>query len=125
MVVEVEPVAALDAEELAVNSGMVAVVAADDFAVANAERGLAAVGAMRADGANVLHLPRARLIAISAGGQRADRTNVDASAALVALQVVTVRRSDLRNHAAVDYPQRPDAQPLIAHPHAAVAKDAA
>src|ERR1039457_3677245 len=56
---EIEGVAALDAEELAVAAGAVAVVAADDFVVANAERRLTAVRAVRADGPNVLHLPGA------------------------------------------------------------------
>ena len=54
MVREIESVAALDAEKLAVDAGVVAIVAANDLVVAHAQRGLAAVRAVRADGADVL-----------------------------------------------------------------------
>ena len=89
---EVEGVASLDAQEVAVDAALVAIVAAHNLhagiGAAHAQRGLAAVAAMRADGADVLHLPRPRLVAISAGGERADRADVDAHAALFALQMV-------------------------------------
>src|SRR6478609_10398927 len=82
----IERVAALDAQKIAVDSALVAVIAANNVHAcirpADAERGLAAIAAMRADGAKVLHLPRARLVAVSAGGERANRADVDAHAAL-------------------------------------------
>ena len=92
---EIERVAALDAQELAVDARAVAIVAADDHVVAHAERRLAAVRAVRADGADVVHLPGPRLVAIDAAGQRAHRADIDARAALVAFEVVAVRRRDL------------------------------
>src|SRR5258708_25285597 len=65
-VCEVECVTALDAEEIAVDSTLVAVVAADDLhaalRAANAESCLAAVTTMSADRAHMVHLPRTRLI---------------------------------------------------------------
>ena len=97
---EVEGVAALVAEEVAVDAGLVAVVAADDLAAvgggAHAEGGLAAVAAVRADGGDVVHLPRARLVAIGAGGQRADGAGVDAHAALLAVDMREVVGRDAR-----------------------------
>ena len=125
VVVEIEGVAALDAEELAVDAGVVAVVAADDLVVARAESRLAAIAAVRADGADVGHLPGPRLVAVDAAGQRADRTDVDAGAALVALQVVALVGSDFGDHAAVDHAERADAQAFVADAHAAEAEDAA
>ncbi len=93
--------------------------------VARAERGLAAVGAVRADGADVRHLPGPRLVAINAAGERADRADVDAGAALVALQVIAVIGRDFRNRAALDHAERVDAHAFVADAHAAVAQDAA
>ncbi len=88
---EVEGVTALVAEEVAVDAGLVAVVAADDLAAvggaANAEGGLAAVAAVRADGGDVVHLPGAGLVAVGAGGERAHGAGVDAHAALLAVDV--------------------------------------
>src|SRR5690242_20256814 len=54
MIGEIETVAALHAEKLAVNAGAVAVIAADNLVIADAQRSLASVRAMRADRANVL-----------------------------------------------------------------------
>ena len=125
MVVEIESVAALDAQELAIDAGVVAIISANNFVVAHAERGLASVRAMRADGADMLHLPRPRLVAIRAAGQRADRADVDAHAALVAFEMIVMVRRDLVPDAAVDDPQRADSHALVADPHAAEAQDAA
>ena len=41
-----------------------------------------------------VHLPRPRLIAVDAAGERADGADVDAGAALVAFQVVALVRRD-------------------------------
>src|SRR5271166_2432366 len=57
---EVKAEAPLHAEEVPVDAGKIAIVGAKDFMIAHAQRGLAAVGAMRANGGNVLHLPRPR-----------------------------------------------------------------
>ena len=95
MLGEIERVAALHAEELAVDAAAVAIVAANDLVVANAQRGPAAIGAMRADGADVLHFPGPGLIAIRAAGERAHRADVDAGAAFVAFQMIVMVRNDL------------------------------
>ena len=92
MLGEVEGVASLDAQEIAVDAALVAIVAAHNlhagFGAAYAQRRLAAVAAMRADGADVIHLPGTRLVTIGADGERADRAYVDAHAALFALQMI-------------------------------------
>ena len=92
---------------------------------AHAQSGLASIAAMRADGAHVLHLPRPRLVAIRARGERADRADVDAHAALFALQMIFFIRSNDRTHAAVLHAERPHVHALAAYAHAAIAKNAA
>ena len=93
---EVEGVTALVAEEVAVDAGLVAVVAAEDFGAvgdgADAEGGLAAVAAVGADGGDVVHLPRAGLVAVGAGGEGADGADIDAHAALLAVDVREIVR---------------------------------
>ena len=101
---EIETVAALDAQELAVDAAAVAIVAADDLVVADAQRGAAAIGAMRADGADVVHFPGPRLIAVHAAGERAHGADIDARAALVALQMIVMIGNDLGDHAAIATP---------------------
>src|SRR5579859_6528953 len=83
---EIKSKAAFGAEKFAVESGMVAIVGAQDFIVADAERGLAAVGAMGARGAVVSHFPGSRLIAVGAAGERAYGADIDAHAAFFASQ---------------------------------------
>ncbi len=122
---EIRRVPAFDAQKLAVDARLVAIVAADDFVVANAQRGLAAIGAMRADGADVLHLPGARLIPIRAAGERAHRANVDAHAAFVAFQMIEMVGLDHRHRAAIAHAQRLHAHALVADAHAAITQDAA
>src|SRR6266550_867681 len=78
---EIETETALDAQE-------VAVVGTDNFVIANAERGLAAVRTVRANSGHVFHFPGPRFVAIGAASQRADRANVDAHAALFAFEVI-------------------------------------
>src|SRR5579871_250846 len=125
MVVEIERVSSLDAQELAVDPGVIAIIAADDAIVARTESGLAAVATMSADGADVRHLPGPRLVAIDPAGQRAHRADVDAGAALIALQVVSLIRSDLRKHATIDDAERAHPQALVADANAAETQDAA
>src|SRR5262245_39072349 len=103
---EVEPVAALDAQELTIDAAAVAIIAAHDLVVANAQGRLAAIRAMRANRANVVHFPRPRLVAIDTAGQRAYRADVDTSAALVAFQVIVLVGNDLGDHATVTDAQR-------------------
>lgn len=134
---EVEGVAALVAEEVAVHAGLVAVVAANDLGAvgdgAHAEGGLAAVAAVRADGGDVVHLPGAGLVAIGAAGERAHRAGIDAHAALLAVEVGQVFRrklsgdvrSDDRRAAAVLDAESEDVHAFAAHADAAVAEDAA
>src|SRR5579875_3150056 len=123
---KVEGVAALDAEEVAVDAALVAVIAANDFhariVAAQAQRGLAAVAAVGADGGDVVHLPWPRLVPIGTGGERADRADVDAHAALFALEVVRLVGRDHRTRAAILNAQRPYVHAFAAHPHAAVAE---
>src|SRR6185436_3349944 len=96
MVRKIERVTAFDAQEFTVDTGLVAVIGANNLVVADAESGLAAIRAVRADGADMLHFPGACLITVRSAGQRADRADVDAHAALVAFQMVFVIGRDLR-----------------------------
>src|SRR5271166_3571636 len=125
MIVKVETVAAFDAQELAVDAGGIAIISANNFVIAHAERGLAPVRAVRANRPDVLHLPRTRLIAIRAAGQRADRANIDAHTALVAIEMVESIGLDLAGHATVVDAERAHAHALITNAHAAITKDAA
>ena len=86
MIREIESEAPLAAEKFAVDPGLIAIVGAQNFVVAHAQRGLAAIRAVRARIADVGHLPRTRLIAIRAAGQRADGTDIDARATFFAIQ---------------------------------------
>ena len=94
------------------------------WSVADAKRGLAAVRAVRTNRADVLHFPRASFIAIRFAGQRADRADVDTSAALIALEVIALIGSDLTHDAAIHDAERVDAHAFIADTNAAVAKNA-
>src|SRR5215831_7565191 len=59
---EIEAEAALYAQKFLVNAREVAIVGAQDFVVAHAQRGLAAVRTMGANRRDVLHLPRPRFV---------------------------------------------------------------
>ena len=126
---EVEAEAALGAEEVAVDAALVAIVGANDLRavvrLAHAESDLAAVGAMRADGGNVVHLPGPRLVAVAAAGERAHRANVDAHAALLAVELVAVVGDNDGVDAAIVDAERPDIHAFAAHADAAIAEDAA
>src|ERR1700692_2535475 len=124
MMIEIECVAAFDAQEFAVDTRMIPVVPANNLVVAHAQRGLTPVRTVSADGADVVHFPRPRLISISAAGERAHRADVDAHAALIALEMIFVIRRNLGIHAAVHATQRADSHALIANSHAAEAENA-
>ena len=94
MLGEIETEAAFDAEKIFVDAGEVAVVRAHNFVVANTESSFAAVRAVGANGGDVLHFPRARLVAIGAAGKRADRANVDAHAAFFAFEMIAAVGDD-------------------------------
>src|SRR5579862_2582891 len=129
MVREIECIAALNAEEVSVGAALVPVITPDDLhscvGAADAESRLAAVATVRADGAYVVHLPWAGLVAIGSGGERADRADIDAHAALFALQVIFFIGSDQRADAAVLHAESPDVHTLAADAHAAITKNAA
>ena len=67
---KIEGVASLDAQEVAIDAALVAVVAAQDLRAvinaAHAQGGLASVSAVGADGGDVIHLPGAGLVTIGA-----------------------------------------------------------
>src|SRR5947209_18026249 len=124
MIGKIKSVTSLDAQKIAIDAALVAIVAAHDFHASvgptNTQRGLAAIRAMRAGGADVLHFPRACLVAIRAGGQSAYRTNINAHAALFAIEVVLPVRHDSRTGAAVLNSERPNIHPLAADANAAI-----
>src|SRR6516225_1182345 len=96
---EVESVTSLDAEEVAVDAALVAIVTAHDvhagIGTPYAQRRLAAVTAVRADCSDVLHLPRTGLVPVSTRGKCADGADVDAHAAFFALKMIFfIRRND-------------------------------
>ena len=134
---EVEGVATLIAEEVAVDAGLVAVVATDNFRAfgdrADAEGGLASIAAMGADGGYVVHLPGPRFIAVGAGGEGADGAGVDAHATLLAIEIGEVFRRKLRRNvwgddgraATVLNAEGEDVHAFAAHADATIAEDAA
>ena len=73
----------------------------------------------------MLHLPRARLIAIGSRGQRADRADVDARPAFIAFQVIAAIRNNFGRDAAISHAQRADAEAFTANSHAAITENAA
>ena len=125
MLREIKAEAPLHAQEILVDAGKVAIIGAQDFVIAHAQRGFAAIRAMRADRGNILHFPRPRLVTIRAAGQRAHRANINAHAALFAFQVVFAIRNDDRVGAAHADAERLHVHAFIANAHAAIAKDAA
>src|SRR5580704_2483471 len=72
----------------------------------------------------MLHLPGAGLVAVAAAGERADRADVDAHAALFAVEVVAAVGCDDRAHSAVLNAEGPDVHAFAAHADTAVAEDA-
>src|SRR5262249_46459479 len=101
MLNEIESVTSFDAQELAVNPAVVAIISSDDLPVANTQSGSAAVSAVRANRADVLHFPGPRLITINSTRKSAHRTNIDTRAAFVAFQIFVVIGNDFRNHTAI------------------------
>src|SRR4249919_2244526 len=125
MIDKIESITALNAKEFSVNPGTVPIITANYLVIADGKRRFAAVGAVRANGSHVLHLPRPRLVTVDAAGQRSHGTDVDTHPALVANQVVARVGPDFRKGAAIDHPQRAHSHAFVANSHAAVAEDAA
>ena len=125
MSIEIERITAFDAEEFAVDAGTVAIIGANDFAVADAECSFAAVGTVSANGTDMLHLPGTGFVAVGTGGKRADRTDVDTGAALVAFQMIAAVGNDFSGRAAIADTEGIDAQTFAADAHAAIAENAA
>ena len=129
MIGKIESVASLDAQEIAIDAALVAVIAAHNLRAgvraAHTQGGLAAIAAMRTDGAHVVHFPGPRFVAISAGSQRSHRANVDAHAAFFAFQMVFAIGRDHRTGAAILNAQRRHVHAFGADAHAAVAQNAA
>ena len=125
---KIEAEATLGAEEIAVDAALVTIVCAHNLSAVvglpYAKRHLATVGAVRANCGNVVHLPRPRLVAIAAAGQSAHRADVDAHAALFAVQMVASVGRNCRMNAAVLHPQRPHVHAFAAHTDAAIAENA-
>src|SRR5208337_1139642 len=94
MLGEIKAEAPFHAEKVPVDAGKVAIVGAEDFVVTDAEGGLAAIGAMRADRGNILHFPGPRFVTVRSASQRADGADVNAHAALYAVQVIAAIGND-------------------------------
>src|SRR5438477_10803198 len=126
---EVKGVPAFDAEEVTINAALVAIIAAYDlhtgFVAPYAECRLAAIATMRADGANVIHLPGTRLVAVRTRRQGANRADINAHAAFFTLEVIAFIGRDHRSAAAILNAQRPHVHGFAANPNAAIAQDAA
>src|SRR6266567_6378568 len=92
VVAKIKSITALDAEEIAVDPALVAIVAANNLhagvGAAHTEGGLATVATVGADRAHMVHLPGPRLVAVGSRGQRANRTNVNAHPAFFALKMI-------------------------------------
>src|SRR5438270_7774307 len=118
---EVEGIAALDAEEVTVDAALIAIVAAHDLHAsgrpAHTQSRLTAVAAVGADGADVVHLPGTCLVTISSRGKCADRADVDAHAALFALEMILLVRRNERGDAAILDAERPDIHAFAANAH--------
>src|SRR5581483_4467655 len=125
MSIEIESIAALHAQELAVHAGMVAIIRSHDFAVADAECRFTAVRTMRTDRGGMPHLTGPRLITIGSTGQRADRANIDARSAFVTFEMIAAVGHDLRSHSAIPDTQRIYTQTLAANTNTAVTENTA
>src|ERR1700693_4564988 len=129
MVREIEGIASLHAKEITINPTLVAIISAYNLrarlAGPHSQSGFAPIAAVSADCAHVIHLPGPGLITISSRGERAHGTDVDAHAALFAVQMIFLIGRNDRTDAAILYAQRPNIHALAADAHAAVAKNAA
>src|SRR5689334_9528541 len=73
----------------------------------------------------MLHLPGPRFVTIRAAGERPDGTDVDARAALIAVEMIAAVRNDLCLDTAISDAQRLHPNAFVANANAAVAENAA
>src|SRR5579862_5306822 len=104
---------------------MVAIVGTEDFVVADTQRGLASVRAVRAGLGDVGHFPWSRLIAVGSAGERADGADIDAHAAFFAGERAFFIREDNGMHATGTDAESFHVHAFIADADAAEAEDAA
>src|SRR4029077_11885029 len=81
--------------------------------------------AVRACRGHVFHFPGARLVEIGAAGERADRANVDANAAIFAYEMIFAVGDDHAVRAAHSHAEGFDVHAFVANAHAAEAQNAA
>src|SRR5579864_1624706 len=128
MVGKIERVTAFNAEEVAIDPALVAIVAAHNLhacvGTPRAERRLTAIAAVCASCGYVLHLPGACFVAIRAGSECAHGADIDAHAAFFALEMVFLVRNNGRNYAPVVHSKPPNVHAFAANADAAVAKNA-
>src|SRR5437867_1155024 len=117
---------AFDAEKLTIMSVNIAIARDDTHQLrsARAERHLASIRAIRASRNDLIELPRPSLMAIRTIEQRSRRTNLDAIAALRAIQPTAVSSDDCIC-AAITGLDGLLAHPFITYPRATLAEDAA
>src|SRR5436305_2073808 len=125
MFVEVERVSSFYAKEFAVHSRAVAVIGAHNLTIAHSESRFAAVRTVRADGPDVLHLPRPGLIAVGSARQCADGADIDAGATFIAFEMIALIRDDLGRSAAVTDSQGVDAEGFAANTDTAITENTA
>ena len=68
MMIEIERVAALYAQELFIDATAIAIIGAYNFIATGAQRSLATIATMSANGTGVLHFPRASFITVGTAG---------------------------------------------------------
>ena len=128
MIHKIERITALDAEEVPVDPAFVTICPPDDghsaFNRAGTECGCTSVSAMCADRRCMLHLPGACLITIWAGSECADRADINAHPAFLALQMLVPVGHNQLGRVAVGDSQCPDVHSFSAYSDAAVAHDA-
>src|SRR5205814_8045786 len=118
---EIECVSPFDAEKIAIDAAFVAIVATHNLhsgiCSTHAQSSLAAISAMCARGALVLHFTGTCLVSVCARGQRTHGADVNAHAAFFAFEMIFFVGSDNRAHAAILHAQRSDIDSLAAHPY--------
>src|SRR5262249_33477287 len=117
--------AALHAKKIPVDAGHIAIVRAQDFVVAHPESGLATVRTVCAHRRRIVHFPRTRLVTVGAARERAHWANVDAHAALFAIEVIFAIGNDDAVGATHAHAERLYVHAFVAYAHAAETQDAA
>src|SRR3954464_7705477 len=79
---------------------------------------------MCADGSDMIHLPRPRLVPVGSARECSNGTDIDASAAFVALEVIALVRNDFGRGPAVPDSESVYAKPFAADTDATIAENA-